>query len=68
MIAIPSSLTCWPPSSYCITTICQRCRQTEVCQPVRGRNGLRAYWYCVNRCWSQARDAGEKVVRAEPAA
>ncbi|MNF67789.1 hypothetical protein D3C84_496140 [compost metagenome] len=65
---VPASLAQWPPASYCITITCQHCRQYEVCQPVPGKQGLRAYWYCVNRCWSRARDAGETVVRAEPSA
>lgn len=52
----------------CTLEPCTKCRQMAVCMPVAGRKSDRTYPYCVERCWPLARDAGETVVRAEPAA
>lgn len=57
-----------PASSSCAIAICQHCRQSAVCRPMRGRHGTRTYWYCVERCYHKAQRAGETVVGAESAA
>lgn len=52
-----------PAASSCIIAICQHCRENAVCLPVRGRHGLRAYWYCVESCYPKAMRATERTVR-----
>ncbi|MBZ6064679.1 hypothetical protein LA374_00405 [Aeromonas schubertii] len=56
-----------PASLSCIITTCQHCRQTAVCRPVPGRYGTRAYWYCVEQCYTKALNASERTVRAASA-
>lgn len=49
-------------------TICQHCRQTTVCRPVKGRSGTTLYWYCTKRCYAIALRATERTANVGTAA
>lgn len=57
-----------PASPSCQIAVCQHCRQTEVCRPVSGRFGARAYWYCVEHCYPLAQRARERTAKVGAAA
>ncbi|MFM5174446.1 hypothetical protein ACEUAO_03245 [Aeromonas caviae] len=40
---------------------CTHCGQMEVCLPVMGRQGIRTYPYCVEKCWPAAFNGSQQT-------